>query len=160
MPGFFAQATRKHGRRQKDMDEPPLLPEPVPLRKGKKLRRQHSHLNLRRGEEEEAPVLAPQCPSPPPKMARGRPRLHSKPPKPPVKRLSEEETWARLQQMNPCPAKKRKTVHKPGCLCFLCQRNPSKGDEPMVHGVDSTEAPDAVGADPPQVRQEVPGVHV
>lgn len=116
VPGFFAQAT-KSGRRCHRL-EIPASPKPA----APKSKRAHRHLVLA-PPEEDAPVSrpAPAAPARPVTRAAGK----RKPPRPPAPlRMSEEETFARLAQHDPDPNKKRKTVHKPGCRCFLCHGKP------------------------------------
>ncbi|KAK9826995.1 hypothetical protein WJX74_003166 [Apatococcus lobatus] len=125
VPGFFAQASGSGngtGRRCKPLSIP-SSPRAVP-RKGKKA---HRHLVLAPPAEGSEPLPAPptsasaSAPIPIPNTKPGK-RKAPKPPPPPPQRISEEEAFQRLAAFDPDPAKKRKTVHKPGCLCFLCKR--------------------------------------
>lgn len=108
MPGFFAVASKT--TKAKVCPEPfeggcDPLPAPKQSKPSKKPLR-HSHLALMK-EPEEAPPLPPK-PSPKPI------------PQKPEPSLSQDESWALLAKMNPSKGKKRKTVHKEGCKCFLC----------------------------------------
>ena len=118
VPGFFAPATKKHGRRV-----PQTVSEDVPLaeKKPKKQRvprtsaKSHAHLVLQ--DSTPSPPAVPAWTLDPPATPKKPGGMRSFRLKMTPERMTEEESWAALAKINPSKGKKRKTVHKPECGC-------------------------------------------
>lgn len=129
VPGFFATASKQSKAKPLgEAEQPAPAPKQQPLRKGGKKVLRHAHLGLMQPpvtEDEpmtqKEPMIVPEYYPPPAKAS-----------KYPQESLSQEESWARLAEMNPCKGKKRKTVHKPRCGCFLCAKKPRTTDQSKV----------------------------
>lgn len=123
MPGFFTAAS---GAKPVGAL---VEKRPAPARAPKKASRTHAHLPLSKaGGDESDPGPESVAPRP---LARTKVSRASQAPK----SVSEEESWARLAAINPCKGKKRKTVHRPECGCFLCALKHEVG-HPCAHVCD------------------------
>lgn len=134
VPDFFQEA------RGTTRAAPTRLPKKVP--KATRAHEAFAHLKMRA-----APLHHPGLPPPLTSSKRiDRDAPPTEPiavPEPAAKRFaSQDAVWAALGEMQPV-AGKRKTVHKPGCGCFLCRRtrtevDPEPGEDTRAPGAPDT----------------------